>query len=155
MAAFEVQVIVDCNRETAIGFLKRPDNLVRISPDDMNLLFIDAPEVFEFGSRFEFQVTGFGQVQTATHQITAMDDLSFTETQVAGAMRHYVNQHSCETTDSDQTVIIERVEFEPPGGLLGLIATEERIQARMEQVFQHRHSTLQQILAGMQDRPGH
>ena len=150
MAAFEVEVIVDCNCETAIGFLKRPDNLIRISPDDMNLMFIDAPKVFELGSRFEFQVTGFGQVQIATHEITAMDDLSFTETQVAGALRHFANQHSCETTDGDRTLIIEKIEFEPPGGLLGLIATEERIQARMEEVFQHRHSTLQQLLANIQ-----
>lgn len=146
MATFEVQVTVDCDRETAIGFLKRPGNLILISPDDMNLTFIDAPEVFELGSRFEFQVTGFGQVQSATHEITAMDDLSFTETQIAGAMRHYSNELCCETNDGDRTVIIEKVSFKPPGGLLGLIATEERIQAHMDEVFRHRHVTLQQLL---------
>lgn len=147
MAAFEIQVIVDCDPKTAIEFLKRPQNHLLISPQEMNLTFLSAPDVLEMGSRFEFQVTGFGQVQQATHQIIAMDELSFTETQITGAMRKLITQHVCEATVDGKTLVLERVEFEGPGGLLGLIATEDRIKAKMQEAFQFRHSTLQAALA--------
>ena len=147
MAAFEIQVIVDCDPKTAIEFLKRPKNHLKISPDEMNLTFLSAPDVLELGSQFEFQVTGFGQTQKATHQIVAMDEFSFTETQTSGAMRKLVTQHVCEATCDGKTLIIERVEFEGPGGLLGLIATEERIKSKMQEAFQFRHSALQAALA--------
>lgn len=147
MAGFEFQVVVDGDPLSAIEFLKRPANHCLISPPDMNLTYLKAPEVLELGSQFEFQVTGFGQVQQATHKVTSMSELSFTEAQVAGALKKFVSEHRCEATEDGKTLVIERVEFKPPGGLLGLIATEQRIKSRMEEAFQYRHESLKAALA--------
>src|SRR5580765_1770936 len=85
MPVFETSVTVDCPREQAFDFLLRPANVVLISPPELGLNFIDAPEVVSLGSRIEFKIQGYGQVQTIVHEITALDHPErITETQVQG-----------------------------------------------------------------------
>src|SRR5579872_2627011 len=72
MPIFETSVTLDCPRERAFDFLLRPANVARIAPPDLGLSFTRAPEIVELGSRIEFKVQGFGQVQTMVHEITEL-----------------------------------------------------------------------------------
>src|SRR6516165_7216542 len=85
MPFFETSVTVACPRERAFDFLARPANVALISPPELGLSFTSAPEIVELGSRLEFKVQGYGQVQTMVHEITNLvHPEQITETQIRG-----------------------------------------------------------------------
>jgi ligand-binding SRPBCC domain-containing protein len=148
MPVFETSVTLDCPRERAFDFLLRPANIARISPPELGLAFTSAPEVVELGSRIEFKVQGFGKVQTLVHEITGLvHPEKITETQIRGLFSRWVHEHLFETNASGQVVVTDRIEFEPPGGLLGFLVTAGRILDQLEEGFDHRHEQLQKLLA--------
>lgn len=148
MPVFETSVTLDCPRERAFEFLLRPANIVRISPPELGLAFTSAPEIVELGSRIEFKIQGFGQVQTLVHEITRLvHPEQITETQVRGLFSRWVHEHIFGTNTSGQVVVTDRIEFEPPGGLLGFLVTAGRILDQLEEGFEHRHAQLQKLLA--------
>src|SRR5579872_2363591 len=98
MPIFETSVTLDCPRERAFDFLLRPANVARIAPPELGLSFIDAPEIVELGSRIEFRVQGFGQIQTMLHEITGLEHPErITETQIRGLFASWVHEHAFET----------------------------------------------------------
>jgi ligand-binding SRPBCC domain-containing protein len=49
--------------------------------------------------------------------------------------------------DEDGTVLVtDRIEFEPPGGMLGFLLTADRLKASLEQGLTHRHRELKRLL---------
>lgn len=147
MAVFETHVTVDCPRHQAFEFLLRPANVVTISPPEMGLFFVDPPEVIQVGSQFEFKVQGYGQVQTMMHEITALvPPEQFTERQVRGLFKLWIHEHLFESIDEGRTKITDRIEFQRPGGVLGLLVTEQKIYDQLEDAFDHRHLQLKKLL---------
>ena len=148
MPLFETSVTLECPRERAFEFLLRPANVALISPPEMGLSFTSAPEVVELGSRLEFKVQGYGQVQTMVHEITNLvHPEQITETQIRGLFAKWVHEHSFEMNERGQVVVIDRIDFKPPAGLLGLLITSNRILVELEDGFAHRHRQLQKLLA--------
>ena len=147
MATFEASVSLRCIPEDVFDFLVQTVNIRRISPPEMDLAFVDAPEVLELGSRLKFKVQGFGRVQQIVHEITEFDrPRGFTERQVEGPLEHWIHEHMVEVSDSGDVVVVDRIEFKPPGGLVGLLVTESRILESLDDGFSHRHTELQRIL---------
>ena len=94
----------------------------------------------------EFEVAGFGPVQKLVHEITTFDGpRHFTETQRKGPLGSLVHEHLVEE-DGDSIVVVDRIAFEPPGGLAGFIVTESLIQKSLIEGFEHRHRELKRIL---------
>ncbi len=147
MPVFETSVTIDCPRERVFDFLLRPANLALIAPPELGLNFTSAPEVVELGSRIEFKVQGFGQVQTMAHEITAMvPHVLITETQIRGLFAKWVHEHAFEADTRGSVLVIDRIDFEPPAGLLGLLITAGKILEQLEDGFAHRHEQLQKLL---------
>jgi ligand-binding SRPBCC domain-containing protein len=147
MPIFETSVTIDCPRERAFDFLLRPANVVLISPPELGLSFIDPPEIVVLGSRIEFKIQGYGQVQTMVHEITALDHLKrITETQIEGLFGRWVHEHAFESNAEGQVIVIDRIDFKPPGGILGLLITGDKILEQLEDGFAHRHAQLQRLL---------
>mgnify|MGYP000386128044 CR=1 FL=1 len=122
MAEFESSVTVKCPVEKAFDFLLRPENVAKISPPNVGLRFVNAPEIVEPGSRIEFQIQAFGQIQTFTHEITVVErPRKIIEKQVSGLFKTWVHEHLFEERDPETTVIVDQIVFEPPGGLIGLL----------------------------------
>jgi ligand-binding SRPBCC domain-containing protein len=42
--------------------------------------------------------------------------------------------------------IIDKIEFEPPGGILGFMITADKIHESLEAGFYHRHQQLKKLL---------
>lgn len=149
MASFEAAVSLTSEQDpcAVFDFLLRPVNVVRITSPDMGLSLLDAPEVLEHGSRVEFQVQAYGQVQRFVHEIIELDrPRRFTEQQVTGPMRNWVHEHLVEVDKTGGVAVIDRIVFEPPGGLLGLMVTEKRILSSLKAGFDHRHRELKKLL---------
>jgi ligand-binding SRPBCC domain-containing protein len=147
MAVFEAALDLPCLPQRLFDFLLRPANVARISDPRLGLTFTDAPEVVALGSRIVFQVQGFGVVQTIEHKIVELDDpWLIVEEQVKGPMKAWRHEHVLESIDVG-TRMIDRVIFEPPGGMLGFLVKESKILESLEDGFIHREEELQRLAA--------
>jgi ligand-binding SRPBCC domain-containing protein len=147
METFESRLTLPCAAEVAFDFLAHPENIKRISPPDMGLFFVEAPERLSLGARMQFKVQAFGVVREATHQITQFDEPgSFTEKQVKGPLGHWVHEHLFEPDGEGAVTMIDRIEFKLPGGVVGLLVNANRILENLEDGFDHRHDQLEKLL---------
>jgi ligand-binding SRPBCC domain-containing protein len=147
MPVFEASVPLNCTREAIFEFLVRPANVLRILPPNSGMTFQSAPERLQLGSRLEFSIEGMGPIQRMLHEVTHfVEPLRFVETQLKGPLRSWQHDHRLEP-DGDGVLVVDRIEFEPPGGLLGFIVTEEKIQEMLQAGFAHRHAALRQLCA--------
>ncbi len=149
MAVFETSLILDATPEQAFDFLIRPANHEKLSPPGVGLRFVNPPEVYALGTQFEFKIQAWGIVQTMTYEIVEFQRPGiFIERQIQGPMKHMQQEHRFEIDKNGQLVITDIIEFTPPGGLLGLMATESKILENLEDGFYHRHQQLRKLLKG-------
>lgn len=147
MASFETVLTLNCAGEMVFDFLIQPANVLKILPPEAGVNYLDVPERLELGSRLEFELTGIGPVQRVIHEVIEFrHPQRFTEKQVKGPLKRFEHQHIVESADNGKIRIIDRIEFEPPGGLAGFLITETRILDSLEEGFDHRHRELKRIL---------
>lgn len=143
METFEALVELPCPVEEVFDLVARPEGIRKISPPEMGLYFTSAPERYSQGITVEFKVQAMGLVREISHKVTAFNEPhSFTEEQVTGPFRHWVHEHVFESRDGG-CVVIDRIEFLPPGGVAGMIMTASRILENLEDGFDYRHEQLE------------
>ena len=148
MPSFEAEATLPYPREQVFEFRLRPANVAQISPPGLGLHFVDPPEVVEQGTRLKFRVQGFGQIRESEHEITTLTPHSFVlERQIKGLFQKWHHEHLFETAPNGQTRIIDRIDFSPPGGVLGLLVTAQRVLDQLEEAFEDRHDRLSRLLA--------
>lgn len=146
MANFETSVQLSTTPQEIFDFLIDTDNILKISPPDTGLSFTNKPDKLSHGAILEFQIQGFGQVQEGTHEIIEFNSPElFTEKQISGPLKSYLHEHRIESTGENQVTVIDRLEFEPPGGLLGFLITESKLLDLFDEGFFHRHNALKAI----------
>ncbi len=147
MPSLEASISIRCSAEEAFGFLTQTDNLFRILPDELKLRVLSAPPQLELGSRMEVQILAFGPPQNVVYEVTEFSRPDrFTESQVKGMLPRYVHEHLFSAQDANTVLITDRIEFEPPGGLLGFMLTADRLRTMLNQGLVHRHGSLKRIL---------
>ena len=152
MPVYETSVVLDCPQQRAYEFLLRPENIAKISPPELGLAFTKAPEILDLGSEFEFKVQAYGHVLTMVHKITELVPLrQITETQVKGFFGQWIHTHSFHTNDQGQVSVADRIEFKPPGGMLGLLVSANKILDQLDEGYHYRHQQMQKLLA---ENPG-
>ncbi|QDT30173.1 Polyketide cyclase / dehydrase and lipid transport [Gimesia panareensis] len=148
MANFEASVQLTATPEEVFEFLIDTDNILKISPPDAGLTFTKKPDKLYLGATIEFRVQGFGQVQEGVHEITVFEEPRlFTEKQISGPLKHYIHEHEIVPSGDNQVTVIDRLEFQPPGGLLGFIVTESKLLDIFDEGFYHRHNALKEIFS--------
>lgn len=146
MALFESRTPLSCSPETAFDFISRPVNLQKIAPPEMGLVFVNAPEVVELGCRLTVKVQAYGQIQQLDYEIIEFESpVRFREKGIGGPMKLWLHDYIVEPTESG-VLLVNRIEFEPPGGLVGLLITKDRILDHLEDGFEFRRQALQKEL---------
>jgi ligand-binding SRPBCC domain-containing protein len=136
---------LNCSIELAFDLVASPEGIKKISPPAMGLFFTNAPERYSLGTKVEFKVQAMGLVRKLTHEVTAFDDPnSFTEQQIDGPFRHWVHEHVLEVREGGGCVVIDRIQFLPPGGVAGMIMTASKILENLAEGFDYRHEQLEQ-----------
>lgn len=147
MPMFEAEVLVNVPPERAFEAAIRPDVLLRISPPEMRLQFVEAPPAFEPETEFRFSVQMYGPAQHITHRIREFDrPLRFVEEQIEGPLRLWIHEHEFQLQADGTVLVIDRITFEPPGGFIGMLITPTRISDGLERGFDHRHRMLKRLL---------
>lgn len=147
MAIFEEELLLPVPRMLLFEFLSRPANIARVSDPNLGLKFHGAPDVVTLGSRIVIEMMAMSQVQKAIHEITTYTphDL-IVETQIEGPMKAWRHEHHFEDA-GDQTRMIDRIEYQKPGGIVGLLLTEARVQDMLEENFFQREQNLRKLIA--------
>jgi ligand-binding SRPBCC domain-containing protein len=146
MPVFEVRSAFPQTIQDVFDFFRQPANLVRVSPPDLHMRLIEGPERVQLGSRITLQGRRWGVPQRVVSEVTAYEpDLLFVDEQRTGPFRKWVHMHRFESIPGG-TGVLDRIEYEPPGGLLGRVVTPALVERDLQWVFAFRSQKLQEIL---------
>ncbi len=149
MAVFECRTEVAVTPEVLFDFMTRPANIAAIAPPDSQMVIVEAPEVLAPGAQLVFKVSAMGVTQQLIHEIVSLTrPEGFREQMVKGPMSSWVHDYTIERLDNGHAALLNRIEFEPPGGMLGFILTAEKILERLEEGYAHRSEALKRALEG-------
>ncbi|GIX03862.1 MAG: hypothetical protein KatS3mg113_0868 [Planctomycetaceae bacterium] len=142
MAVFESHTPLMCSPQELFDFLILPKNLEELSEDDQ-LVLISAPEKLSLGASLVFEIRGFGLVKRVEHAITRFDPpRGFREEMVSGPLQHWQHDYILEPLEPRGVTLINRIEFTPPSGFLGLILNEKRLLDHLADVHAQRQQAL-------------
>jgi ligand-binding SRPBCC domain-containing protein len=133
--------------ERVFDAFTRPAHLAQVMPPELDFRVLEAPERLELGSRVTVQARRWGLGQRVTSAVTAFEaGVSFVQEQVAGPFRRWAHTHHFEALPDGGTRVSEVIDFEPPGGLLGLQLTAAAVERELARVFEHRMERWKELL---------
>ncbi|MFN4258529.1 MAG: SRPBCC family protein [Gemmataceae bacterium] len=146
MPVFEATVQVSRSIADVFEFFARPANLLIVSPPELNLRLVEGPERLELGSRLVVQGRRWGIPQRIVSEVTAFEPVQrFVDEQREGPFARWIHNHLFETVVGG-TQVTDRIEFDPPSGLLGLVMTASKIERDLGDVFAYRARKLLELL---------
>ena len=146
MAEFETRLELATTVEDLFDYLIRPANMVELAPPGTSIRLINAPEILETGCHVEFDVTGLGPTQRFLHEIVECERPGrIVERQLQGPFRSFHHEAELTRVEADSVLLIDRIRFDPPGGLVGLLLTEDRIRRFLETGYAHRHAEMRLV----------
>lgn len=149
MALFESKIEVNSDPATLFDYIIRPENIVNLAPNPPTINFIDPPEMYSANLQFEFQLLGLGPLSNIRYEITHFEAPSrFIEIQIEGPLKSLTLEHHLEVMDDGKTLLYERIEFEPPGGIIGFMMTEDRIRESFTEGYEYREYMLNRVFKG-------
>jgi ligand-binding SRPBCC domain-containing protein len=146
MPVFQSTQVFPRSVEEVFAFFRDPANLVRVSPPELQLRLVEGPERLQLGSVLVLQGRRWGIPQRVVSEVTAFEpNVSFTDVQRQGPFRKWQHTHRFEAVP-EGTRVTDVIEFEPPGGLLGLVVTAAWIEADLKGIFEYRTKELAKLL---------
>jgi ligand-binding SRPBCC domain-containing protein len=147
MNVLEASLSLRADIGDVFDLLTRAESIPLLVPPDLKLEVVEAPRRLEAGSRFQVRIDGFGPPQTVVYEIVDFAaPLGFTETQVKGPLKRYRHEHRLANAEHGTVLVSDRIEFEPPGGLLGFLVTAERLRKSLQSGLAFRHRRLRELL---------
>ena len=127
------------------AYFTRPRNLLQFTPPDYNLELVTAPEMLKLGERLVWQGRRWGVSQKLIQEVTAFNayNLIVVE-QRQGPFKRWVQAHQFEPMDAG-TRILEKIEYDPPGGMLGFLVTANSIRKELDAVSIFRATKLREL----------
>ena len=151
MPSYQTEMILETTCEAAFAYLSAPANLPEVTQPELQLVVDEAPEQFELGSRILFSVSVMGTRVQSEHEIISFESPErFVEEQVEGPFAFWRHEHIFKPLGDSQVAIYDVIEYEPPGGLIGMILSEQRIRNQLDEGFAHRQDELKFLLENPQ-----
>ena len=147
MPVFESRTDLDASTHQVFDFIIRPANLQAIAPPEMQFVFVQPPETITLGSRLTCKAQAYGMIQQLSYEIVDFESPArFREKMVEGPLKLWLHDYIIEPHASpDKVTLVNRIEFEPPSGLLGFIVTADKIMDALEDGFDFRRDALQSM----------
>jgi ligand-binding SRPBCC domain-containing protein len=136
--------------EEMFDFFCRPANLIKLSPPDLHLQLVVGPERIQQGSRITFKGRRWGLPQTVISEIRVFEpNVQFVDVMVRGPFHKWEHTHAFARNDGGARVT-DHLDYEPPTGLLGLVATPALVARELAKTFDFRGKMLEKLLGGRQ-----
>jgi ligand-binding SRPBCC domain-containing protein len=130
----------------AFDLFRRTSERVRLAPPELHLQMVEGPTELTLGSRLTLRGRRWGVTQRMVNEITAFEDgVLIVEEQRQGPFRSWKHTQRF-TPVGDGVQIADVIEYEPPGGVLGRLATAEVIGRELEGIFAYRREKLTEML---------
>ncbi len=132
----------------AFGLFRRPADRIRMAPPDLHLQVEEGPAELQKGSRLTVRGRRWGMAQRMVSEITALEENALiVEEQRQGPFRSWKHTQKFAATPEGGVRITDSIDYEPPGGIVGLVATAEAIRGELERLFTYRREKLKELLA--------
>jgi ligand-binding SRPBCC domain-containing protein len=149
MPRFEATQTISRPVAEVFDFFRQPVNLVRISPPELHMQVAEGPQRIELGSRVVLKGRRWGFPQRVVSVIVEFFmDAKFVDEQVEGPFRRWRHTHGFEALDNASTLISDSIEFEPPGGALGLLVSARFVEKDLRWIFEYRQQKLIELFGG-------
>jgi ligand-binding SRPBCC domain-containing protein len=146
MPVFEAATTIARPLPEVFEFFLRPANLPRVSPPELHLQLVEGPERLAVGARVTLVGRRWGVPQRVTSEVTVLEEnVCFQDEQREGPFKKFVHAHHFAEVPGG-TRVADRIEFEPPGGLLGLLVTAAFIERDLRWIFAYRGQKLEELL---------
>ena len=127
------------------AYFSTPRNLVQFTPPDLNLQLLTAPDTLALGARLIWQARRWGVTQKVIQEVSNYDiEKLVVVEQMQGPLSRWIQTHAFEVSATG-TRIIEKIDFDPPTGLLGRLISANAILADLEKIAVFRHVKLKQL----------
>lgn len=149
MYILEQQQKVSGSLEQAWAFLQNPANLDRITPPDLRFRIVtEVPAIMFNGLIIEYRITiPFIGTHTWVTEIKHIcEGVSFVDEQRLGPYRFWYHYHEIRQEEGG-VLLIDRVHYQPPLGILGRIVHRLYIRRTLERIFSYRRDRLAMYLA--------
>src|SRR5262245_60493708 len=154
MPRFDASLVLTQELAVVFDWFIQPAWMIRTAPPELSLRLIEAPERLSLGARVVVAGRRWGVPHQATMEVTAFEAPTLlVEEQRQGPFRRWVATHRFEPI-KEGTLVKVQVEFEPPGGILGLTVSERFIRGELERIFAHRAEKLRALASGGRETPG-
>lgn len=149
MYTMHKEIEVDVPLDKAWEFISHPQNLDRITPDDMQFRIVTkVPDQMYNGLLVEYRVKiplmGWQVWVSELKHIQA--GVSFVDEQKIGPYRFWYHEHRIEPA-GDKVRIIDHVSYEVPFGFIGKIGHALFIRPTLERIFRHRERMFNDLLS--------
>ena len=147
MAEFQAELVFNHPVAVVFDFHITPANLVRLLPSDTPAQLVEAPLKLELDQEFELQVIVWGISQQLRYRVLdCSDPHQLITQQIKGPFRAWREVHRFQPTEQGGTRLQYAVQFEPPGGMLGLMMNAKKVVANLEKVIPYRQQRTQELL---------
>lgn len=145
MPTFQTELLLPRPVGEVFSFFLRPANLIRLAPPESKLQLLEGPDLLHAGAVMTWKGQRMGVTQQVVIEVLDLDpERSLTLAQAKGPLRRFVHTHRFSQTD-DGTRLHDYVEFEPPGGILGMVVTAQFIHSDLQVNFSYRAARLREM----------
>lgn len=143
------QQVIPRTLEEVFTFFSRPENLARITPDNMGFMILTPlPIVMKPGALVDYTVRIMGIRVRWTSLITSYDPpRCFVDEQIRGPYSFWHHRHFFNETEGG-TEIVDDVHYALPGGVLAPLVHSLFVRRQLERIFDHRARVIAQEFSG-------
>lgn len=147
MPVIETSLNLACTPADLFDFLARPTHLLEISPPEIRLQLLEAPDRLHIGARLTVRAERWGMPQVLVSEVTAFEtETLIVEEQRSGPLRRFLHTRRLRAFPGG-VELAECIEFEPPSGLIGLMVTAERIDKELRPLLAYRHERMAHLFS--------
>lgn len=137
---FRKESVIAASPERVFAFHELPDAFERLMPPWENAVIVQKADISQVGSRAIVDTRIFGLFTSrwvAEH--TAYDPpRMFEDVQISGPFSKWRHRHIVEPHPKG-ALLIDDIEYEPPGYFLGALAAPLLVVPKLEKMFAYRH----------------
>jgi ligand-binding SRPBCC domain-containing protein len=148
MYTLHKETVVNTTLENAWDFIRNPENLNKITPDDMAFeIMTDIPDEMTEGMLVEYRVNipMLGKQPWLSELKHIVPLSSFVDEQKIGPYKLWYHFHGIEACP-EGVLFTDRVTYEVPFGIFGKLAHALFIRRTLERIFKYRESRFGALL---------
>lgn len=146
MYTYEKSVHINTDVDTLFEFHRNPDNLTKISPDNINVKLVSISQVpVEEGTEIKLLLSKFFVKQKWNVRIKECEHPRLiVDEQTKGPFKYWLHYHIFKEAEGGSRMI-DKVEYIPPFGAVGKLFLPV-IKLQLDKMFTYRHEITKKLL---------